>query len=80
MQGVALVDLANPIGALACRAPPSVNLTETMSRLTGVLTNISPQQLPQLPDLIKLSVGVKPEALLVRPTDKITHFVTCYNM
>lgn len=62
--GTAVVDLADAIGVLACRVPSSVNLTTTLSRLTGTLKIINAAQLKQLPDLIKLTVGVKPSALL----------------
>lgn len=62
--GTALVDLSTDIGTLACKVPSSVNLTATMSKLTGVLNVINAQQLKQLPDLMRLTVGVKPSALL----------------
>lgn len=64
-QGTALVDLSDQIGQLACKVPKSVNLTSTLQKLTGTLKVVTAAQLKQLPDLVKLTVSVKPQALLV---------------
>lgn len=63
MQGVALVDLAEPIGELACKVPPSVNLTAVMAKLTGTLASLTTEQLQLLPGLIEVTVTVDPAAL-----------------
>jgi hypothetical protein len=60
------VDLAEPIGVLACKVPPSVNLTATMSSLTGLLSGLTLTQLKALPDLISVTLTVDPAALQVR--------------
>ncbi|KAF8062900.1 hypothetical protein HT031_003738 [Scenedesmus sp. PABB004] len=63
IAGTELVDMAEPIGVLACKVPPSVNLTDVMSRLTGVLADLPAEQLSKLPGLVKLTIGVDPAAL-----------------
>jgi hypothetical protein len=40
VQGTGLIDLMTPIGELACKVPPSVDLVKVMGRLTGTLTRL----------------------------------------
>lgn len=40
LQGTGLIDLMTPIGELACKVPPSVDLAKTMGKLTGTLKNL----------------------------------------
>lgn len=40
VQGTGLIDLMTPIGELACKVPPSVDLVQVMGKLTGTLTRL----------------------------------------
>lgn len=40
VQGTSLIDLMTPIGELACKVPPSVDLVAVMGKLTGTLTRL----------------------------------------
>lgn len=48
---------------LACKVPPSVNLTDVMSKLTGTLNSVTADQLKSLPGLIDLLSSINPSAL-----------------
>lgn len=53
------------LGELACKVPASVNLVDTMNRLSANLKNMDLQQLQQLPELIKVVITRSPAELKV---------------
>jgi hypothetical protein len=68
LQADALSDenLVAALGELGCKVPASVNLPETMNRLSANLQNMNLQQLQQLPELIKVVITRSPAELRVR--------------
>eukprot|EP00775_Hariotina_reticulata_P009151 gene9151-9319_t len=63
--GTSLVDLAEDIGTLACRVPPSVNITQTMSALTGTISALTLEELQKLPAYLEVMLSVPPKALVI---------------
>ncbi|WIA19628.1 hypothetical protein OEZ85_005565 [Tetradesmus obliquus] len=55
--------LVAALGELACKVPASVNLVDTMNRLSANLKNMDLQQLQQLPELIKVVITRSPAEL-----------------
>lgn len=50
---------------VACKAPSNVDLANITASLSGVLINLTPQQLQQLPALVQATITVNPATLAV---------------